>query len=174
MSTVSPRPMTLLSVDFADLYARHLCRHSQFGINAIHLLALYGVWFGVYAALHWLSGFWWLPVALAAGYLGLVAFNAPMRVTVATAGFLALFVGAVLCVPIDLPWWILGVYVAMIPACYQLQNLSHKVYTRRNRHDGFQPAAPYPKGRVLFVVLLINEVPILLNYLLCDRRNWRA
>ena len=30
----------------------------------------------------------------------------------------------------------------------------------------------FPKGFVLFVVLLINEVPICLNYLLFDRKNW--
>ena len=41
----------MASVDFAELYARHLCRHSQFGINVIHLAALFGVWFGVFAAI---------------------------------------------------------------------------------------------------------------------------
>jgi hypothetical protein len=172
MSMASPRPMTLWSVDFADLYARHLCRHSQFGINFIHLLALYGVWFGVFAAIHWLTGAWWLPVTLAAGYLALVALNAPLRVTVVTALFLAVFLGTVLCVPTDLPWWMLGVYLVMIPVSYQLQNLSHKIYTRETDMTEFNRR--YPKGRVLFFVLLINEVPILLNYLLFDRQNWRA
>jgi hypothetical protein len=172
MSTATPRPMTLWSVDFADLYARHLCRHSQFGINLIHLIALYGVWFGVFAAIHWLTGAWWLLVALAASYLALVALNAPLRVIVATAGFLAVFIGTALCVPPDLPWWMLGVYVVMIPASYQLQNLSHKIYTRETDMTEFNRR--YPKGRVLFFVLLINEVPILLNYLLFDRQNWRA
>lgn len=171
-ATPQPRPMTLLSVDFADLYARHLCRHSQFGINAIHLLALYGVWFGVYATIHWLTGAWWLLPALAVGYLCLVALNAPMRVTLATAVFLAVFVGSVLCVPTGLPWWMLGVYVAMIPACYQVQNLSHKIYTLATDMTEFNRR--YPKGPVLSFVLLINEVPILLNYLLFDRQNWRA
>ena len=67
MSTVSPRPMTLWSVDFPDLYARHLCRHSQLGINVIHLIALFGVWFGVYATVHWLTDAWWLPIAAGGG-----------------------------------------------------------------------------------------------------------
>lgn len=172
MSTASPKPMTLWSVDFADLYARHLCRHSQFGINVIHLIALFGVWFGVYAAIHRLTGAWWLLVALAAGYLCLVALNAPPRVILATTGFLAIFLAAVLAVPTELPIWVLGVYLVMIPVCYQLQNLSHKIYTRATDMTEFN--ARYPKGRVLFVVLLINEVPILLQYLLFDRRNWRA
>ena len=50
MSTQTTQPLSLLHVDFDDLYARHLGRHSQFGINVGHLVALYGLWFGVYAA----------------------------------------------------------------------------------------------------------------------------
>jgi hypothetical protein len=164
--------MTLLSVDFADLYARHLCRHSQFGINAIHLIALYGVWFGVYAAIHWLTGAWWLLAALGASYLFLVALNAPLRVTMVTTLFVALLVGSVVAVPVDLPWWVVPIYIVMIPVSYQLQNLSHRIYTRAADMTEFN--LRYPKGRVLFFVLLINEVPILLNYLLFDRRNWRT
>ncbi|HZZ82071.1 MAG TPA: hypothetical protein VFE62_26465 [Gemmataceae bacterium] len=173
MSTVvhQPRPMSLLSVDFGDLYARHLCRHSQFGINVIHLIALYGVWFGVYAAIYWLVGEWWVPTALAAAYLGLVALNAPLRVVLATAGFLALLVGGVVCLPNDLPWWTLAVYAAMVPAFYQLQNLSHKIYTDAADMTEFNKR--YPKGRLLFVVLLVNEVPILVNYLLFGVKDWR-
>ncbi len=30
----------------------------------------------------------------------------------------------------------------------------------------------YTKGYVLFVVLLIFEVPLVLNYLIFDRKNW--
>jgi hypothetical protein len=169
--------MTLLSVDFADLYARHLCRHSQFGINVIHLIALYGVWFGVYAAINWIANFvmpgsWWLLPALGVAYLCLVALNAPVRVTIATTVFVALFVGSVLCVPTDLPWWVLPIYIVMIPVSYQLQNVSHRIYTIATDMTEFNKR--YPKGRVLFFVLLINEVPILLNYLLFDRQNWRA
>ncbi len=52
MSTQTTQPLSLLHVDFDDLYARHLGRHSQFGINVGHLASLYGLWFGVYAALY--------------------------------------------------------------------------------------------------------------------------
>jgi hypothetical protein len=169
--------MTLLSVDFADLYARHLCRHSQFGINVLHLIALYGVWFGVYAAINWLANAlwgdsWWLLVALGAAYICLAALNAPLRVTIANALFVALVVGSVLCVPANLPWWVLPIYIVLIPASYQLQNLSHKIYTIA--HDMTDFNKRYPKGRLLFFVLLVNEVPILLNYLLFNRQDWRA
>jgi hypothetical protein len=160
--------MSLLRVDFADLYARHLCRHSQFGINVVHLAALFGVWFGVYGIVYALIHVAWLPVVLAAVYLAMVALNAPVRVCVATALFLAGFVVAVLWVP-ELPIW---VYLVMVPVFYELQSLSHKVWTVAADMTEFNKR--YPKGSVLFVVLLINEVPLVLNYLLFDRKNWRA
>jgi hypothetical protein len=160
--------MTMLQFDFADLYARHLCRHSQFGINVVHLISLFGLWFGVFAALYHLVGQWWLPVALAAGYFGLVAINAPIRVCVATAAFLAVFVAAVLWLP-ELPIW---VYLLMIPVFYKVQSWSHKLWTVSNDMTEFN--RKYPKGLILFVVLLINEVPICLNYLVFDSKSWAA
>ena len=36
MITLTDRPMGLFRVEFGELYARHLCRHSQFGINVAH------------------------------------------------------------------------------------------------------------------------------------------
>jgi hypothetical protein len=167
-STLNAPPMTLMRVDFAELYARHLCRHSQFGINVVHLIALFGVWFGVYAAIYWLTAAWWLPVAMATAYLGLVAVNAPARVCVATAVFLTVFLAAVFLLP-ELPLW---VYLLMIPVCYEVQSLSHKVFTAATDMTEFDKK--YPKGFVRFVVLLINEVPMLLNYLVFDRQRWRA
>jgi hypothetical protein len=158
--------MTLWRVDFAELYARHLCRHSQFGINVVHLIALFGVWFAVYACLYWLSGAWWLPILMAVSYLTVVAVNAPMRVTVATAVFLAVFLAAVLGTP-ELPIWL---YVLMIPIFYEAQALSHKAFTLETDMTEFN--RKYPKGFVLFVVLLINEVPLILQYFLAA--GWRG
>lgn len=168
MSTVTSEPLSLWRVDFADLYGRHLCRHSQLGINVVHLAALFGVWYGVYGAVYTLARVEWLPLALALAYLGLVALNASVRVCVATAAFLALFLAAVFWLP-ELPLWL---YLLMIPVCYEVQTLSHKVWTTES--DMTEYNKRYPKGRVLFVILLINEVPLLLNYLLFDRKNWRA
>src|SRR5262245_8119192 len=116
MSTLASEPMTLFRVDFPGLYGRHLCRHSQFGINVVHLAALFGVWFGVYGIVYALARVEWLPVALAVGYLALVAVNAPPRVCVATAGFLALFLAALFWLP-ECPLW---VYLVMIPVCSEL------------------------------------------------------
>lgn len=168
MSTIAPQPMTLSRVDFADLYARHLCRHSQLGINVLHLAALFGVWFGVYGFIYALAPLPWVPVVLAAAYLLLVAVNAPLRVTLATAGFLVLFVAAVLYLP-ALPIW---VYALLVPVCYKLQSWSHKLFTAAADMTEFNKR--YPKGFVLFVVLLVYEVPLVLHYLLFRRKDWTA
>ncbi len=171
-TTLTTRPITLLRVDFADLYARHLCRHSQPGINIVHLIALFFVWFGVYGTIYWglaklglqVEG---LPIVLAVAYFTLVARNAPVRVCVATAAFLAVFVSAVLLLP-ELPLW---AYVVLVPLFYKIQSWSHKVWT--NHADMTEFNKRFPKGSVLFFVLLINEVPICLNFLLFGRKDWR-
>jgi hypothetical protein len=161
-------PLSLWRVDFPDLYARHLCRHSQFGINVVHLAALFGVWFGVYGLVLSLTRLEWLPIALAVAYFGLVALSAPVRVCLATAAFLTVFVAALWWLP-ELPAW---AYLAMIPACYEVQSLSHKVWTAAA--DMTEYNKRFPKGATLFVVLLIQEVPLCLNYLLFDSRRWKA
>jgi hypothetical protein len=167
VSTVTVRPMSMLRVDFVELYARHLYRHSQFGINIVHLASLFGTWFGVYGLVYALIHLEWLPALLAGVYWMLIALNAPVRVSLASAVFLALFVAAVLWVP-ELPIWL---YLVMIPLFYEVQSLSHKVWTAET--DMTEINRKYPKGFVLFVVLLINEVPMVLNYLLFDRKSWK-
>lgn len=165
-----PRPpLGLARVDFADLYARHLCRHSQFGVNVLHLLALFGVWFGGYAFLYALWPEPWLPAGLAAAYLLAVAPNLPVRVTLATAAFLAAFAAAVVYAP-PLPLWAAWAYLLLIPVCYKLQAWSHGWFTAATDMTEFD--RKYPKGRALFRVLLFYEVPFLLNYLAFDRRRW--
>jgi hypothetical protein len=166
MSTLATRPLSLWHVDFAGLYARHLCRHSQLGINVAHLAALFGVWFAVYAALYCLVGWPWLSVVLAGAYLGVLVPNVPPRVLAVTAAFLALFVGSLLLLP-PLPAWAALAFAALVPVFYKLQAWSHKVWTVERDMTEFNKA--YPKGGALFVVLLFYEVPIVLNYLVFDR-----
>jgi hypothetical protein len=173
MSMVSSRPMSLHSIEFQELYARHLCRHSQFGINVAHLLALFGTWFGVYGFVHWLlRSEWapvglatWVPIGMAAAYLAAVAINVPVRVTVATALFLAVFLAAVFWLP-ELPLW---AYLLMIPVFYKLQAWSHKWFNVEQDMTEFNKK--YEKGLVLFIVLLFYEVPLVLNYLIFDRKS---
>jgi len=176
MSTQTTPRLSLLHVDFGDLYARHLGRHSQFGINVAHLAALYGMWFGIYAAvqqtvLH--LGFpvaWPFVLAMALAYLSVVAINAPPRVTLATAAFLAVFVSSVLALP-RLPGWCIPVFLAMVPLFYKIQAWSHKVWTTAADMTEFN--LRFPPGGALNLILLTNEVPICLFYLLFNRKDWR-
>ncbi len=169
MSTLTTRPMSLVSIEFQELYERHLCRHSQFGINVVHLLALFGIWYAVYAAAYALSGTPWVPAALAGSYFLVLAPNTPLRVLAVVALFLAVLVGLVVCVP-ALPTWAFWAYLVPVPVFYKLQAWSHKVWTVE--HDMTEFNRKYPKGFVLFVVLLFYEVPIVLNYLVLDRKRW--
>lgn len=168
MTALSARPMSLYFVEFNELYARHLCRHSQFGINVIHLIALYGVWYGVYGLLQTLIAalgvVTWIIAIPAAVYLAAVMVNVPFRVFAATAVFMAAVLAPVLFAP--LPWWLSWVYLLLIPVCYRVQSWSHSVYTIEMDMTEFN--RKYSKGRVLFVVLLMYEVPILMNYLLFE------
>src|SRR5262245_23659989 len=117
MTVLSDRPMSLYRVEFNELYSRHLCRHSQFGINVIHLLALLGVWYAVYGLLYWLVGIEWVLAIPAVVYLGTLAPNVPLRVLAATAAFLAVILGALILLP-QPPFW---VYLILIPVLYQVQ-----------------------------------------------------
>jgi hypothetical protein len=157
--TLSSKPMRLLVVEFDELYARHLRRHSQFGINVAHLLALFGVWYAVYGLLYWTIGINWSLTIPAALYLAALAPNVPLRVLAATTVYLALIAAAVLLVP-QPPFW---VFLILIPVCYKLQSWSHKFYTISLDMTEFNKK--YRKGSALFVVLLLYEVPILLRYL---------
>jgi hypothetical protein len=176
MSTHTTQPLSLLAVDFNDLYARHLGRHSQFGINVGHLAALYGLWFGVYAALYQtvlflgLPAGWVIIVALAATYLALVAINAPYHVCLATAGFMAIFVASVLALP-KLPSWSIPTFLVMAPVFYKFQSWNHKIWTVAADMTEFNKR--FPPGRALNLILLIYEVPICLYYLLFRRNDWR-
>jgi hypothetical protein len=158
--------MSLVNIEFDELYTRHLCRHSQFGINVAHLVALLGTWYGIYGALYWLIRSEWVLVGLAAGYLLAMAPNLPVRVLFACAVFMTGLVALVLYVPL-LPIW---AYLLMVPVWYKIQSWSHRVFTVERDMTDFEQK--YHKGFVLFVVLLIYEIPLVLNYLLFDRKNW--
>jgi hypothetical protein len=167
MEALSPRPVNLVRVEFDELYARHLCRHSQLGVNGLHLVALFFVWFGVYGVIYWLFRSPWAPIGMATAYLLAVAPSLPVRVILATAVFLALFVLLLLELPL-LPVWC---YVALIPLFYYLQNWSHRFF--HVEHDMTLFKQKYAKGPVLFVILLFYEVPLLLNYLVFGLADWR-
>ncbi len=177
MSTETIRSSNLLRVDFSDLYARHLGRHSQFGINVAHLAALYGIWFGIYAAVAQAvslldSRLSWLVIpSMAAAYLVMVAVSAPYHVSLATAVFLAFFAASVLALP-RLPSWSILAFLAMVPVFYKIQAWSHTIWNVAADMTEFNKR--FPPGRALSFILLIYEVPICLNYLIFCRKDWRS
>jgi hypothetical protein len=166
----------LLHIDFEGLYIRHLGRHSQWGINIAHLLALYGLWFCLYAAVAQVAlllgvpATWPIIVVLALAYLATVITNAPANVSLATAVFLVLFVASLLPLP-ALPAWSIAVFLAMVPVFAKLQSWSHRVWTAAADMSEFNKR--FPPGRELNLILLFYEVPICLNYLVFRRKDWR-
>jgi hypothetical protein len=176
MSAGTTQPLSLLHVDFDALYTRHLGRHSQLGINVNHLLALFAIWFGVYATLGQgarLLGVpspWAVPVGLAAAYLAVISMHSPLRVILATAAFLALFVASVLALP-PVPAWAVPMFLLSIPLGYKFQAFGHKVWTAAADMTEFNRRIP--PGRDLNIILLFYEVPICLNYLVFRRKDWR-
>src|SRR5262249_2194887 len=97
--------MNPLSANFQELYQRHLCRHSQYGINVIHLATVLGTYLALFAIVHQLSGSWWLLLAIPVPYLAVVMPNLPLRVSVVVIAFLGLFFALYFAVP-ELPIWL--------------------------------------------------------------------
>jgi hypothetical protein len=176
MSAGTTQRLSLLGFDFDAIYTRHLGRHSQFGINIAHLVALWGIWFGIYAAIDQgtrllgLRNSWPVPVAMALAYLATICINAPPSVIAATAGFLALLVTSVLALP-TLPGWSIVAFLALIPVSYKVQAWSHRMWTKAADMSEFNKI--FPPGRDLNIVLLFFEVPICLKYLLFCPKDWR-
>ena len=168
--------MNLFKVNFQELYERHLCRHSQYGINVIHIVAVLGIYLALAGIIRCLGGSEWLLLGIILTHLVIIALNVPVRVLLGNALFMALLFTIVLILPKPETWlqsllW-LAVYVVAIPLLYRLQAWSHKVYNVERDMTEFNKK--YKKGFVLFVLLSIYEVPILLNYLVFDKNNWPA
>jgi hypothetical protein len=166
--------MNLLRVNFQELYERHLCRHSQYGINVIHLATVIGTYLALFGIASWLFESWWVLLAIPLPYLAALAFNIPLRVLAVTLVFLGLFFVVFFMLffsPYALP--LLPVWcILLIILCHQIQNWSHKIYPLERDMTEFNKK--YKKGPVLFVLLLVYELPILLNYLVFGRKNWCA
>jgi hypothetical protein len=176
MSTETFQPLSVLHFSFDDLYARHLGRHSQVGINVGHVACLYGLWFGVYAAVYQAALIlgvpapWLILAAMAVSYLALVAMNAPYHICLATAVLLAFFVASVLALP-TLPSWSIPAFLVMVPVFYKVQAWNHRIWNVAADMTEFNRR--FPPGRTLTTILLIYEIPICLNYLLFKRLDWR-
>jgi hypothetical protein len=166
--------MNLFKVNFQELYERHLCRHSQYGINVIHIAAVLGIYLALAGIIRCLGGPGWLLLGIILAHLAIVASNVPVRVLLGNALFMTLFFGVVLLLPkpgtwlLSLLWF--AVYIVAIPLFYRIQAWSHKIYNVERDMTEFNKK--YRKGFVLFVLLSIYELPLLLNYLVFDKNNW--
>ena len=164
--------MNILRVSFRELYERHSCRHSQYGINVIHIAAVFGIYLalaGIVAGIvHFFGGSSWLLLSIILLHLAIVALNVPVRVLAGCLLFMALFFTGVLYLPTKWEW--MCVYVLAIPLLYKIQAWSHKVYNIARDMTEFNKK--YKKGFLLFMLLSVYELPLLLNYLIYDKNNW--
>ncbi len=116
----------------------------------------------------WLKPAPWFLAAIPLPYLAVLAVNVPARVLLACVLFVAAFLAGFLALP-PVPLWSA---ILLVPMCHVLQNWSHRIWTRERDMTAFR--AKYRKGPALFTLLSFYELPLLLNYLLFDRKNWSA
>lgn len=163
MNRLSEHPMSLIDVEFEELYQRHLCRHSQFGINVIHLISLWGIWYSFYGIVYGLIPSPWIMVVLGSSFLILIASNLPILVLVATT----LFVAGVCTFTyyVSLPW--LWLYLIVFLLFHKIQVWSHKFYPIENDMTIFN--RKYSPGILRFFLVLLYEIPIVLRYLFLDK-----
>jgi len=168
--------MNILRVDFQELYQRHLCRHGQFGINLWHVIAVYGVYFSIYSLVTLLIRML-LPTStpteqglllflLSLPYLVILVRNIPASVMWLTLVSAAVLIISAVLLP-STPFWL---HLILIPAWHRVQLISHRRYTLHRDMSHFD--AKYRKGRTLFLLLAVYELPILLHYLVFGRRDW--
>lgn len=164
--------MNLFRINFHQLYRRHLCRHGHFGINILHLIAVAGIYIPIFALTDSLLELWGIEnrfavlVLLATPWFAIVAFNVPLKVSIVTAVAVALLLAMYSALP-TLPAWL---WVLLILAMHRFQQFSHRVYHMDKDMSEFETI--YPKGFRRFVLLLVYELPILMNYLMFGRNDW--
>jgi hypothetical protein len=156
--------MNLFQVNFQELYRRHLCRHSQFGLNVWHLIAVVGIYFSLYGIAFALPGAPWVVGSVLSLYFLILAFNVPWRVVLLNALVVGGLLAAFLTLP-QIPFWI---HLVLLLVWHRFQVWQHRIYDHSHEMEEF--AEKYRKGPVLFVLLAVYELPILLNFLVFDSR----
>ncbi len=164
--------MNLWMVDFQELYLRHLRRHSQFGINLLHLIAVAGIYGALCAIALSLPGSVWILGIVLGIYFVMLAMNLPLRLLLVNLVFMAGLLALSWALCWGLPPVYIWLYVVLILFWHRFQIWNHKIYDKQLDMSDFQEK--YKKGPLLFAVLSIYELPILLNYLIFDRRSWSS
>src|SRR5262249_28611010 len=126
--------MNMLRVNFQELYERHLRRHSQYGINVVHLATVIGSYYALFSLAAWLVDVPWVLLAIPAPYFVMLALNVPVRVLAACAVFVAAFFALFFAVP-PLLFWLCPV---LLVVCHLVQNWSHKVWDLERDMSEFQ------------------------------------
>lgn len=143
--------MNILNINFEELYQRHLCRHSQFGLNVGHLGSVFAVYFGLCAIVWEITARFagydhpeYIIIGLVTPYMLVLLFNVPLKVWLSTLAMVAIIVSTALfvCPLISLPGGMASLtivlYVVLILAAHKYQNWSHQFYHKEPRHVGFQ------------------------------------
>jgi hypothetical protein len=152
--------MSLLRPNFSELYERHLCRHSQFGINVQHLVGVTITYLCLCGLVRAVAGETWPLAVCSLVYLIIIVSNTPLRIALVTVAFVVLL-SLIFLTLLPLAWWI---YVAVILVAYKVQAWTHRYWDVA--YDMTEFDKKYRKGFCLFVLLSIYELPILLAYLL--------
>jgi hypothetical protein len=147
-------------INFGELYRRHLCRHSEWGINVWHLVAVVGIYLALLSLVRLFPNAVWIVGAGSAAYLGLLALTVPPRVWVACAALVAGLATTAFLLPAA-PWWLPPIVFVVL---HRFQVWQHRMY--RRSYDMAEFAGKYQKGPKLALLLAVYELPILLNYLL--------
>src|SRR5215471_12706853 len=96
--------MNIAKVNFQELYERHLCRHSEYGINVIHLATVVVSYFAIFGLLAKLVyPAWWLAL-FPVPYFAMVAVNLPWRVLAASIAFAGVCLTGFIVLYISFPW----------------------------------------------------------------------
>lgn len=157
--------MNPLRVNFDELYRRHLRRHSQFGINVLHLIAVAGIYIALCGIVLSFPAAPWAMAAALGAYFAVLAFNVPLRLLLVNVACIGLLVLAALSLP-EMSVWI---HIGLIVFWHRFQVWNHRVYTKELDMSEF--AAKYRKGPALAVLLAVYELPILLNFLVFGAAN---
>lgn len=160
--------MNLWRIDFGELYRRHLCRHSEFGINVLHLVAVAGIYLSLFGIAFALPGASWIIAAALTVYALLLARNIPVPLLLLNIASIALLLLASRMLPPISVW----IYAVLIIVWHRFQVWHHRIYQKHTDMGEFD--ARYRKGVALKLLLAIYELPILLNYLVFDRKSWTA
>jgi hypothetical protein len=177
--------MNILSVNFEELYQRHLCRHSQFGLNIGHLGSVIAVYFGLCGVVWEIASRFtgyehpeYVILALVIPYLLVLLFNVPFKVWLTSLMMVAVIVTAAyfVCPRISLPGGFekltIALYIVLILGAHRYQNWAHQFYHKEKDMTEFNKK--YQKGLVLFFLLAVYELPILLNYLVWNKQDWTS